>query len=120
MNDLKVLWTLIGKPYRAGGTGPDAYDCYGLANEVRRRLGMLALPTTPRGLIRARRGWRRIYQPSHGALVVMGAADRDRHVGIALTGGNIIHCLEIQGVTVDDMGALRFRGFSNIRFWIDQ
>ena len=29
---------LIGKPYRLGGRGPDAYDCWGLVREVLRRM----------------------------------------------------------------------------------
>lgn len=32
---------LIGKPFAFGARGPDAYDCYGLALEVKRRLGQL-------------------------------------------------------------------------------
>lgn len=31
---------LIGKPYELGSTGPDSFDCFGLAVEVLDRLGM--------------------------------------------------------------------------------
>ncbi len=31
---------LIGKPFKDGGRGPDAYDCYGLAIEVFKRYGI--------------------------------------------------------------------------------
>ena len=31
---------LIGKPFADGGRGPDAYDCFGLYREIRRRLGL--------------------------------------------------------------------------------
>lgn len=30
---------LIGKPFRWGGRGPDFYDCYGLVEELSRRIG---------------------------------------------------------------------------------
>jgi len=30
---------LLGKPFELGGRGPNAYDCYGLAAEIRRRVG---------------------------------------------------------------------------------
>ena len=31
---------LIGKPFLAGGRGPDGYDCYGLAKEIYKRRGI--------------------------------------------------------------------------------
>lgn len=31
---------LIGKPFADGGRGPDAFDCFGLHLEIRRRLGL--------------------------------------------------------------------------------
>lgn len=31
---------LIGKPYKPRGTGPDAYDCWGICVEVLKRLGI--------------------------------------------------------------------------------
>lgn len=31
---------LLGKPFRYGGRGPEAFDCYGLAIELRRRAGL--------------------------------------------------------------------------------
>lgn len=30
---------LIGKPFKWGGRGPDYYDCYGLVEEMSRRIG---------------------------------------------------------------------------------
>lgn len=35
---------LLGKPFVYGGRGPDAYDCYGLAQEVCRRGGVVLPP----------------------------------------------------------------------------
>lgn len=32
---------LIGKPFAYGGRGPEVYDCYGLAMEIKRRVGQL-------------------------------------------------------------------------------
>ncbi len=35
---------LLGKEFAYGGRGPDEYDCYGLAIEVRRRVGLFTPP----------------------------------------------------------------------------
>lgn len=35
---------LIGAPFRDGGRGPDAYDCWGLAKEIFTRAGYRNLP----------------------------------------------------------------------------
>lgn len=35
----KLTAELVGKPYRAGATGPDAYDCMGLVMRVQRKMG---------------------------------------------------------------------------------
>ena len=35
----KLTARFVGKPYRAGATGPDAYDCLGLIIRAQRKLG---------------------------------------------------------------------------------
>lgn len=35
---------LLGKPFRMGGRGPDAYDCYGLCLEIAARAGIEIVP----------------------------------------------------------------------------
>ena len=35
----KLTAQLVGKPYRAGATGPDAYDCMGLVIRTQRKMG---------------------------------------------------------------------------------
>lgn len=35
----KLTAQLVGKPYRAGATGPDAYDCMGLVIKTQRKMG---------------------------------------------------------------------------------
>ena len=41
----RAAQSLIGSPYRYGGSGPDAFDCSGLVSYVHRQLG-LATPRT--------------------------------------------------------------------------
>lgn len=35
----KLTAQLVGKPYKAGATGPDAFDCMGLVMRVQRKMG---------------------------------------------------------------------------------
>ena len=35
----KFTAELVGKPYKAGATGPDAYDCMGLVIKTQRKMG---------------------------------------------------------------------------------
>lgn len=41
---LAFLEALIGRPYRIGATGPDAFDCYGLARHLQHHLFSYDLP----------------------------------------------------------------------------
>jgi cell wall-associated NlpC family hydrolase len=41
----------------------------------------------------------------------------NRHVGVYLGSGLVIHALEGHGVIVDDLTSLKFRGYSNLRFF---
>lgn len=40
MSDILDVRDLIGKPFKPLGRGPDSFDCWGLAMEVARRLGV--------------------------------------------------------------------------------
>lgn len=40
MSEVLDVHDLIGKPFKARGRGPDAFDCWGLAMEVYRRRGI--------------------------------------------------------------------------------
>jgi cell wall-associated NlpC family hydrolase len=41
MGKSPVIYTdLIGTPFKYGGRGPEAYDCYGLVMELQRRMGI--------------------------------------------------------------------------------
>jgi cell wall-associated NlpC family hydrolase len=118
MNAPRVDWRiveaacadLIGRPFRAGARGPDAFDCWGLVRELRARLG---LPVPPdyatgdltRGAAHALfRGempadWRRV-DLRHGAIVLSDAA---AHAGV-LVAGRVIHAQFTAGVVAWSLG----------------
>lgn len=105
------LRAVIGKPYKAGGVGPDDFDCYGLARHVLAGLFHVELPDSRFAPV-ARQQWRRLKLPCDGALIVMGSDSK--HVGVYLAGG-VLHALEGVGVIHDDLASLSLRGFGNLR-----
>jgi cell wall-associated NlpC family hydrolase len=101
---------LIGRPYRFGARGPDAFDCWGAVLEVRRRLG---LPTPPdfatriltpehaRELFHEARpsGWVET-SASHGAIAYAPAKS---HAGVQFA-GRIVHAVRGPGVVAWTLG----------------
>jgi hypothetical protein len=105
-----LLLDLPGKPYRRGARGPDAFSCWGLVLEVRRRLGMPAPPDiaeealTPdetRALFRGLRpaGWRQV-DPALGAIVLAPDAS---HSGV-LVAHRVLHVQARAGVVAWSLG----------------
>ena len=115
-----VIDDLLGKPYRDHGRGPDAYDCYGLAIEVERRLGKtlrdVAYDWNDPQLCRAYAptlGVRRIQSFGRGALVEIVEGGR-LHIGVCLDRQNFIHATRNRGVAVSPIGAYIIRGIYGI------
>jgi cell wall-associated NlpC family hydrolase len=112
-----LLRGLIGKPYRAGAGGPDAFDCYGLARHVMRELYAVALPDRIAPAAIRRSAWRRVAFPADGAIVLMGAGPTPKHIGVYL-GDGVLHALEGAGVVFDPFDMLPFRGFGHFRVYL--
>jgi len=105
-----LLRDLTGRPYRRGARGPDAFDCWGLVLEARRRLG-LALPpdiasldltrADVRALFHAERpaGWVRV-EPRLGAIAL---AEDAAHAGV-LVGLRVLHTQARAGVVAWTLG----------------
>lgn len=108
------LRALIGKPYALGASGPDFFDCYGLARHVLRTLYALNLPADRHEQV-ARRDWKRTVIPVEGAVVIMGQGDK--HIGVWVAGG-VLHAMSGLGVVFDDLHTLHFRGLGRIRMYI--
>ncbi len=109
------LGALIGKRYQAGASGPDQYDCYGLAAHVLENLFGVALPSRETGPLSSYRSWPASTTPEDGALVVMNNG-KGRHIGVWLgPERGVLHALDGVGVIFDDLSSLAMRGF-NYRF----
>lgn len=112
----EFLGRLIGRPYLAGASGPEAFDCYGLAAHVLTHVFAVDLPSRAIGPVTAFRAWSLIPGPVDGAIVLMNNG-RGRHIGVWLAPeGGCLHALDGVGVVLDDLAGLALRGFS-VKFW---
>jgi hypothetical protein len=135
MDRLAFFTGLVGKPYRIGARGPDAYDCYGLARHVQRELAGVEMPDIPpvepttRAMAEAllvhpeRQAWDEVPEGEARELdlVLMGnVAKRDFHLGTVIqpsTRWVILHIDRTVGVVADDAPALRASGFNHLTFY---
>lgn len=123
-----ALEGMIGKPYQIGASGPEAFDCYGLAREVQ-RLALVDMPQVERvsdyvETLRdheERNRWQLVDRPEEFDLVLMAnVVRRDRHIGVYIRPGNagvVIHAIDHMGVCLHDLQALRAMGMNEIRFY---
>lgn len=133
MDRIAFLQALIGRPYKIGATGPDAFDCYGLARHVQNEIYGVDLPALPFVAATTRQqaeamlnhperaNWQEIpeHEARDGDIVLMGnVAKRDFHLGtfiVPSTSGVVLHINEQSGVVVDDLPSLRAIGFNYVR-----
>ncbi|HEV7278387.1 MAG TPA: peptidoglycan endopeptidase [Devosiaceae bacterium] len=128
---LSVINALIGRPYRLGAQGPEAFDCYGAARALQAGLFGREMPefTMPgaagRSAIAAaiavhpeRGRWREVPRPEDGALVTMARNLCGYHLGTWLRedGGIIVHSIENCGVVADTISTLEAIGWRRFRF----
>ena len=104
---------LVGKPYREGACGPDAFDCYGLvkfwfasrgvALPEHRHADVFAAPNVPRAIARRvtaeirHTDWREIPAPVDGCVMFMGPGGMPMHAGIVLADGPGLFVLNAYG-----------------------
>jgi cell wall-associated NlpC family hydrolase len=103
--------TQLGKPYRYGATGPDAYDCSGLTSTSWRKAGVILPRTTAQQFHVGKRIAKGNLQVGD---LVFYYGPTPSHVGIYAGGGKIIHAPRpgkvVQHVPLDYMpfaGAVR-------------
>lgn len=105
---------LIGKPYRVGAEGPDAYDCYGLVRELHRRWHGIEPPPYPVFQNRFENGemvdraissgcWRKLQRPEPGATLVLSVMGFGAHLGFVVDPARFVHARKDQ-VCVERLG----------------
>lgn len=119
-------WTFdyLGKPWRNGADGPDAFDCYGLVRAVYRDRYGINMPvistdaTSIAECLHAFRDysdydkWERIEDdPNEGDVLQMGCARHPHHVGIYIEPNRVLHCVSGSGVILQPFNSLPFAGW---------
>lgn len=89
---LRSALSLLGTPYRWGGTSPDrGFDCSGLVGYLYRSVLGIDLPRVSRDQARAGRAVARRADMAAGDLVFFGRRGRVDHVGIYIGEGRFVH-----------------------------
>jgi len=122
----------VGKPYRHGATGPEAYDCWGLLWHVYLHQFGIELPLMPgiseasaACIIReidsaAREQWAERQHPKEGYAVAMSQRTAFHHVGVCVrvNGGlSILHAMDGEQVFVESLRRLKLRGIKRIAYF---
>lgn len=132
-----MIEKLLGKPYKPGANGPNAYDCWGLVQVVQKELFGREMPdirtppsdNNPRTMIAfirshpARKQWRKADGPRHGRIVEMCRSNLPFHIGVYLDidRGGILHAAQGLGVVFDPLILLPVQGWHGLTYheWID-
>ena len=101
-NIVDYATTLLGKPYRNGAKGPDAFDCSGYVYYVYGRFGV-PVPVSTEGLSKVGREVSR-EDIMRGDLAIFRIKG-DHHVGIMINGLEFIHASKSKGVMIDSIDA---------------
>jgi cell wall-associated NlpC family hydrolase len=105
--------TLLGKPYRNGAKGPEAFDCSGFVYYVYRRFD-IRVPVSTEGLNRI--GYEIARDDVLVGDLVVFRIRREHHVGIMMNRADFIHASKSRGVAVDNVDAAYWkRNFLNFR-----
>ena len=112
---VQQAFNLLGKPYKYGAKGPDAFDCSGFIYFVYQRVG-ITLPVITEGQIKCGYGVSGdSVQPGD---LVFFKIKNDLHAGIIINKKDFIHSSKSRGVAVDDINESYWRkslfGFRNI------
>lgn len=115
---------LLDKEFEYHGRGPEVYDCYGLAMEVGRRVG-IAFPPHPsytslhekhEAIINGVKNWKKLDSPELYSIVVFSIRPPYvTHVGVVLEYNRFIHICKGTRVTIErfdkDPWKNKVRGF---------
>lgn len=103
--------SMLGQPYRFGGTAPGGFDCSGLVVYAASGAGV-RVPRTAREQLDSGRPVPRA-ELRMGDLIFMHLAHKELHVGIALDNSRFVHAPSTGGhVRIDSLGAAPYsKGF---------
>ena len=112
-NLVEYAITHLGKPYRNGAKGPQAFDCSGFVYYVYGRYAV-AMPVSTDGL--AGVGYEVSRREMTAGDLAVFRINRDMHVGIMINPLEFIHASSSRGVAIDSLDLPYWqRSFSHFR-----
>lgn len=99
-NVVRASFDLLGKTYRNGGRGPDAFDCSGFVFYAYKSAGVV-LPVTAEE--QGRNGVEVSLRSILPGDLVVFKIKREFHVGIMINEREFIHASRSRGVVIDDL-----------------
>jgi cell wall-associated NlpC family hydrolase len=97
---------LLGKPYRNGAKGSDAFDCSGLVYYIYKKVNIV-LPVATEGLVKA--GYDLSRENVLPGDLVFFKIKKSLHSGIMINKADFIHSSISKGVTVDNLESTYWR-----------
>lgn len=122
----------VGKPWRVGARGPEAFDCFGLVWHVYKHHFGIELPTFAEvnnpdvravmaAISKEEQGpdWQRIKIPVDGCAVGLSTTRLFHHVGVylAIDGGHLLHALDKSNVILTPILRLQREGWQRVEFF---
>ena len=104
---------LIGKPYKIGAKGPDAFDCSGFVHYVYKRYD-INVPYTTEELVKT--GFQISRENVLSGDLVVFTIKRSYHIGIMMNEREFLHASTSKGVTIANLDLPYWRrSFSHFR-----
>jgi cell wall-associated NlpC family hydrolase len=97
---------LLGRPYKLGGKGPDAFDCSGFVYYVYGRYD-IKVPFTTDELVRT--GYQVARENVLAGDLVIFNIKRSYHIGIMMNEREFVHASSSRGVAIGDLDASYWR-----------
>jgi peptidoglycan DL-endopeptidase CwlO len=97
---------LLGRPYRSGAKGPDAFDCSGFVYYVFKRFN-INVPYTTDELVRT--GYQVPQESVLAGDLVIFNIKKSYHIGIMMNEREFVHASSSRGVAIDNLGSLYWR-----------
>jgi cell wall-associated NlpC family hydrolase len=123
-----TILSLIGLPFRWGGRGPDAYDCWGLVSACLQSLDLpvppdLMAPTdteedTTKTIEQeiASQRWLRVNPPRPGDVAAMSSHTRIHHLGL-FTPWGVLHTSNKSRAILSSEAQLRRMGYRRMEYY---
>lgn len=123
-----IINQMVGKPFRWGARGPDAYDCWGAVLETLRLAGLpspgdLDTASGDRAVFEALAAgkvmdpqWNRVDTPQPGDVVALSTHTKINHAGVYVPGG-VLHMTAKRGAVLARTIMLRAAGYRLVEFY---